>query len=57
MLTAGGGGFAGVDVADDDHVDVHLLFTVGIVSVMSSMVGEVLFCGSEISFEFSVAIC
>jgi hypothetical protein len=40
MLTAGRGGFAGVDVADDDHVDVHLLFTIGIVSVMLSMVGE-----------------
>jgi len=26
---AGGGGLAAVDVADDDHVDVHLLFTHG----------------------------
>jgi hypothetical protein len=31
-LTAGGSGLAGVDVADNDHVDVHLLFTVAIVS-------------------------
>jgi len=26
-LTAGGGRLSGVNVADDDHVDVHLLFT------------------------------
>jgi len=23
----GGGGFSGIDVADNDHVDVHLLLT------------------------------
>lgn len=34
-LTAGGGRFAGVDVADDDHVDVHLLFTVLVISACS----------------------
>jgi hypothetical protein len=27
MLTAGGGRLAGVDVADNDHVNVHLLLT------------------------------
>jgi hypothetical protein len=27
-LTASGGGFAGVDVSDDDDVDMSLLFTV-----------------------------
>jgi hypothetical protein len=26
-LTAGGGGLSGVNVADNDHVDVHLLLT------------------------------
>jgi hypothetical protein len=31
-LTAGGGGLSGVDVADNDHVDVHLLLTADIVS-------------------------
>jgi hypothetical protein len=34
MLTAGGGRLAGVDVADDDDVDMNLLFTVGVISVM-----------------------
>lgn len=28
LLPTGGSRFAGVDVADNDHVDVHLLFTV-----------------------------
>jgi hypothetical protein len=27
MLTTGGGRLAGVDVADNDHVNVHLLLT------------------------------
>jgi hypothetical protein len=36
-LTAGGGRFAGVDVADNDHVNVHLLFTVAAVSIALSM--------------------
>jgi hypothetical protein len=31
-LTAGGGGLSGVDVADNDHVDVHLLLTADMVS-------------------------
>ena len=31
-LTAGGGGLSGIDVADNDHVDVHLLLTAAIVS-------------------------
>lgn len=31
-LTTGGGGLSGVDVADNDHVDVHLLLTACIVS-------------------------
>ena len=30
----GGGGLSAVDVADDDHVDVHLLFTVTPLSAM-----------------------
>ncbi len=34
MLTTGGGRLAGVDVADDDDVDVSLLLTVECVSVM-----------------------
>jgi len=33
-LTAGGRGLAGVDVADDDHVDVHLLFTAAAISML-----------------------
>jgi hypothetical protein len=33
-LTAGGRGLAGVDVADDDHVDVHLFFTANAISRM-----------------------
>ena len=33
-LTAGGRGLSGVDVADDDHVDVHLLFTCEAVSAL-----------------------
>ena len=32
MLTTGGGRLAGVDVADNDHVNVHLLLTAAIVS-------------------------
>ena len=28
-LTTGGGRLAGVDVADDDDVDMNLLFTIG----------------------------
>ena len=36
----GGGGLAAVDVADDDHVDVHLLFTIAAMSAMFI----VLFC-------------
>jgi len=31
-LTAGGGRLSGVNVADNDHVDVHLLLTMDIVS-------------------------
>jgi hypothetical protein len=31
-LTASGGGLAGIDVADNDHVDVHLFFTAAAVS-------------------------
>jgi hypothetical protein len=34
-LTAGGGGLSGVDVADNDHVNVHLLLTADIVSGLS----------------------
>jgi hypothetical protein len=33
-LTAGGGRLSGVNVADNDHVDVHLLFTAVIVSML-----------------------
>ena len=33
-LTSGGRGLAGIDVADNDHVDVHLFFTVD----MSAMI-------------------
>ena len=32
MLTAGGGGLAGVDVADDHDVDVNLLLTERVIS-------------------------
>jgi len=40
VLTAGGSGLAGIDVADNDHVDVHLFFTVPIVSDVLVVAGE-----------------
>lgn len=36
-LTASGGGLAGIDVADDDHVDVHLFFTVPVSDITHEM--------------------
>jgi hypothetical protein len=67
-LTAGGGRLSGVNVADDDHVDVHLLFTAYIVSGLLMVVGQAgddlphvggcvcVFCGSEVKFCFSAAV-
>lgn len=40
MLTASGGGLAGVDVADDDDVDVGLFLTVSVVRRCSSDVSR-----------------
>ena len=37
MLTTGGGRLAGVDVADDHDVDVHLLLTMTFVSMLLSL--------------------
>lgn len=41
-LTAGGGRLSGVNVADNDHVDVHLLFTVDVVSKLRDVVAMTL---------------
>lgn len=38
-----GGGLSAVDVADDDHVDVHLLLTVVSQSAVSSMSPSIAF--------------
>jgi hypothetical protein len=46
LLTTGGGRLAGVDVADDDDVDVSLLLTTSIVSMMCGDGGK---CGQPVS--------